>query len=457
MKVKIFSISVFVIFILILIGLLIVRHKYLYEDKLTDKSKTVYIETTNQGFKLIRNGIPFYINGAAGDSYFKELAEIGGNTIRLYDTINLINNLDTAAKYGLAVVVDIPIPRYYAQCYKNKQERKILISKVYNLVKNYKNHDALLLWNLGNEVYPRISSWKDFLKASLREIQFLLTFNDLINHIKKEDKNHPVSTSIDYISMKQYAFYKIFSPKIDLLGYNNFGDIKSINEKIKKTSHSLIEFPYYISEFGSDGWWGNESKYTSWNSPIEQTSINKVEQIGKRYNLIQNNNVNCLGSLLFFWGNKYECTYTWFSFFEDKYKSEILLEVQKLWSEFNCQPDFIGLDYMLVDGKGALDNIIFAPNELKVSELKFDNIDDDSLKIRWEICNDAWFNGWNEEKYNKKVLAPPKPIDCFLSIENDKATFITPKEEGPYRIFAYVYDKRGYCATTNTPFYVLNP
>jgi hypothetical protein len=38
----------------------------------------------------------------------------------------------------------------------------------------------------------------------------------------------------------------------------------------------------------------------------------------------------------------------------------------------------------------------------------------------------------------------------------EKASFITPDKEGPYRIFAYIFHENGYFASTNTPFYVLN-
>jgi len=55
-------------------------------------------------------------------------------------------------------------------------------------------------------------------------------------------------------------------------------------------------------------------------------------------------------------------------------------------------------------------------------------------------------------------MKKPNPItNSLVSIEDNKATFITPTEEGPYRIFAYIYDQNGNFATTNTPFYVLNP
>jgi hypothetical protein len=104
----------------------------------------------------------------------------------------------------------------------------------------------------------------------------------------------------------------------------------------------------------------------------------------------------------------------------------------------------------LVDKKGAADNIVFAPNELKNAELVFTDAETDSLKIVWEI-----YSGLLNIAEGEIKSISDKSIDSFVNFENHKATFITPAVEGPYRIFAYVYDKDGYFATTNTPFYVL--
>ena len=447
-------IFLFGLFITTCIALFTVRNSY--PEEITDKSRTVYIKKSEEGFQLIRNGKPFYIQGAAGDAHFDELAGLGGNTIRLYDTINLQRNLDEALKYGLAVIVDIPIPMYSWISYRNEEESRILKQRVKFFVKKYRNHRALLMWNLGNEInYPKVH-WKDFLRIDKSKINFIKTFNELIDFIHQEDKNHPVSTSIDKIGIKQYAKLRMFSPGLDLLAFNNFGDINNIFETINKTSDYIGAFPIYISEFGSDGWWDNESKYTPWRSPIEQTSTKKAEQVRVRYDIIKKNSNYCLGSLIFFWGNKYECTDTWFSLFKDEYKSEILMETERLWKNLNNQPKLIGLEYMLVNGKGAFDHLIFTPDELIKTELKIDAIGNDSILIKWEIYPDDWQNGWFIKEYNKKILKKPSPVECFVSTEMNQASFITPDKEGPYRIFAYIFDRNGYFASTNTPFYVLN-
>lgn len=436
------------------LGLFYLRNFHVRQ--ITDVSKSVYIRSDETGFHLIRNGGPFYIKGAAGNSNLKELADAGGNTVRLYDTINLQNNLDEAFKYGLAVIVDIPIPPYSRFNYLDEEENRILKQKIRELIQKNRNHSALLMWNLGNEVnYPKIH-WKDFIREDKSKKRFIKNFNGFIDIIKSEDTNHLVSTSKWNIDIEHYASFKIFSPEIDLISYNIFGGTKNIDRMLNQFDFFFGKSPFYISEYGPDGWWMTESMSTSWFSPIEQTSEKKAEQINTRYTLIQNNK-NCIGSLLFYWGNKYECTHTWFSMFYGEYKSEILMEMEHLWGHSNVQPDFIGLEYMLVEGKGAADNLIFKPGEVKNAELILKVNCNDSIGIKWEIYPDVWYHGLNEEKYNRKLLNLPSPIECFVSSENKKATFNVPGKEGPYRIFAYVFDKNGYFSTTNTPFYVLNP
>ena len=61
------------------------------------------IVKTEEGFKLLRNGEYYYVNGAGGSTYLKELAEIGGNSIRTWATGDGLAVLDSAHKYGLTV------------------------------------------------------------------------------------------------------------------------------------------------------------------------------------------------------------------------------------------------------------------------------------------------------------------------------------------------------------------
>ena len=429
------------VFIALLLGLLILRH--LNSGKTIDETRTVFIKKTENGFQLFRNEKPFYIKGAGGNAYLKELAQVGGNTIRLYDTLNLSVLLDEAEKYKLAVIVDIPIPAYNKNYnyYENEDYYNGLKQKIKDLVRKNKNHPALLMWNLGNELHYPFVLWKN---------SFINSFNELITIIQSEDPNHPVLTATAGVSRKAMASIYFHSPQVDLLSFNSFGGTKNFNANIDQISIIFGEKPYFFSELGSDGPW--EAQRTAWGAQIEQTSTKKAEHYHTRYNFIKNNKDKAsLGSLVFYWGKKLECTYTWFSLFNDDYKSEIIKEIKNVWSETNITPVLIGLEYMLVNGKGAYDNIILQPDMPVVSELKFSDNKMDNIRIHWEICPEELHTdtGYVNITFNKE-------INSLIDVYNNKATFITPSTEGPYRIFAYIYDQDGYFATTNTPFYVLN-
>jgi hypothetical protein len=137
--------------------------------------------------------------------------------------------------------------------------------------------------------------------------------------------------------------------------------------------------------------------------------------------------------------------------FRNEYKSEIIRELKHNWGQSDKSPA-IGLNYMLVDGLGTDKNIIFAPDQLKTAELKFLDSNKKGNKIDWEIYAEGWHYDEDDNRIKPKELT-----NCFVSYDGNKATFKVPEKEGPYRIFAYVYDNEGYFATTNTPFYVLNP
>lgn len=446
------------VFLSIFLGFFTLRSMNL--EKTINESGTVYIKKTENGFQLYRNNKPFYIQGASGNSHFKELANIGGNTIRVYDTLNLSDILDEAYEDSLAVIVDIPLPKFSKEyCfYLDEDNNETLKRKVKSLVDEHCNHPALLMWNLGNELnYPSVRTKRIIynffnLSAYKEENNFIETFNELINIIHREDPNHPVSTAFYENQKKMNTTASIYlnSPEIDLVAYNTFGNIKNLEILNSQISTSDFRGPYYLSEWGFDGHWERET--TLWNAPIEPTSTKKAEQIKERYKIItEMNDETCLGTLLFFWGEKHERTNTWFSLFKDDSKSEIIKELEKLWGDSVSNYTPIGLNYMLVDSKGARDNIIFAPNETKTAELVFHDIKNDSVRIEWEIHHEDWYLN------NQSKTSPPeKLVGSFVRYEKNKATFITPVDEGPYRIFAYVYDQYGYFATTNTPFYVLS-
>ena len=410
-----------------------------------NQDATVYVSKTPSGYQLIRNGEKFFIKGSSGNSYFNELKKAGANTIRIYDTTNLAITLDTAYSAGLAVVLDIPVPRYKTPdtIYSSKMKMKNLFKHTNQFVNKYKDHPAILYWMLGNELKaPDLPGDKNF----------YTNFNELIKTVKKIDKNHPVSTAIGGFDRSKILSINNKTTGLDLISINVFGELSTFNSR-KKNISLLWNGPYVFSEFGVNGPW--EADKTLWDAPIEATSTKKAEHYKERYrnyiNTIDDNRF--LGALTFFWGHKQERTHTWFSFFSEKdKKTQTVFEMENIWK--NLDRDFPGpeINYLLLNGKSDQESILLNTNELAKVELLFlKDKESPTYKAKWEILPE----NWNYRNYDTEIK--PQALNNLIvdkSLHN--LNFITPKEEGPYRLFVYIEDNNGFFATANIPFYVLN-
>ena len=407
-------------------------------EKGIDKNPTVYIEESKGKYQLIRNGEPFYIKGgAAAPGYLEELKAAGANTARIYDTIGLAKILDEAHKLGLAVVVDIPLPSFniYPDYYEENFDQEI--KKLRSFVQKFKDHPALLYWNLGNEIHYPL-----FYKRS----KFFSNYNALLKTIKLADPNHPVSLSVIAGERKRIFSILLKSPGLDFISFNTFGSLA----RLKKTFIPIVPFwngPFVISEWGTNGHW--ESKNTSWEAPIEETATKKAEQTLQRYNNFVEplKKLNSLGSLVFYWGQKDEVTPTWFSLFSRQgLKSQTIFDLEKIWKGTTSEYPGPVLDFLLFNEQGAAENIIVVPGEEVIAKVVHPE-DQEDLRYRWEIRTESWF------KNNKS-----QTVDGIKFSKNENTvSFEAPTEEGPYRLFLYLTNGTEYFATANIPFYVLNP
>jgi len=106
---------------------------------------------------------------------------------------------------------------------------------------------------------------------------------------------------------------------------------------------------------------------------------------------------------------------------------------------------------MLIGKKGAKDNLVFYSGEIKSAKIFMDGPKDSSLVFNWEIFEESWnYYGANSRQKKAHLIS-----GCILNPNDSIITFRVPSKEGPYRIFAYIYDQNGNLATSNTPFYVL--
>lgn len=401
-----------------------------------DPSAKVYVAHNGNSYNLIRNGSPFIIKGAAGNSHFKELKEAGGNTIRVYDTINLQHILDEAHSFDLAVIVDIPLPKYGDGSHFYSQDLSAPKKKIRNLVRKFKDHPALLYWNLGNELY-----YPTFHK----NVPFFNSYNSLVDLVKDIDPNHPVSTAVIGGNRRRLASILMRSPNLDLISINSFGNLTHLEDRMKPFN-MIWNGPYVITEWGVNGPW-EESK-TNWGAPIEKTSSKTSEILAERYTSEVMNAPNCLGSVVFFWGNKQERTHTWFSIFsEDGKKSESYHILKHLWKNDPITYSGPQINFAHLNGKGSPESIILTPESKANATVSMISQKPEAVEYFWEIRPEAW----HDIEQEQPVLKSFKTHNSSTKID-----FTTPKKEGPYRLFVYAVDKENNYSTTNIPFYILN-
>ncbi|RXF68154.1 glycoside hydrolase family 2 TIM barrel-domain containing protein [Arcticibacter tournemirensis] len=409
-----------------------------------NKEQKVYITKKESGFELYKDNKPFFIKGAAGFTYLDILARSGGNAIRTWDPDNIAAILDSARKHNLVVMIGLYVvdPEKDHSFYKQPSKVNRQFRTIKSIVNKYKDHPSVLMWCVGNELnFPN----------PLIPDKFYPAYNNIVNMIHKDDPDHPVTTAVLNFSRRMIVSLKLRC-NVDLISFNIFNNITHLKEDLKKFSW-FWNGPYIVSEWGVDGPWEGTEK-TIWGTHIEATSTKKAEIYSTRYSVhMPLDDDRFLGSFVFYWGNKQETTQSWFSLFDKNgCPSETVGTMQYLWTQKQPSHRAPQINYMLVNNKGAKDNILLSTNERAFADVSLLQPDTAISKVVWQIMQEDWF-----KKGSASNTTYFKSLDeLILSSNGLRLNFIAPRREGPYRIFATIYDKYGNFSTCNTPVYVLS-
>lgn len=163
------------------------------------------------------------------------MKEAGINTIRVYEPIDNSAVLDEISEAGFKVIIGFG--------YNQEGVYDILSGTYSAYVEKYKNHKAILMWELGNEYnyHPErfendIENWYKMMDMAA------ITIHEI-------DKNHPVTTAHgelpDVLALSS-------SPNIDVWGMNvyRWDNPEELFEQWKAVSNK----PMYLSEAGGDSY-----------------------------------------------------------------------------------------------------------------------------------------------------------------------------------------------------------
>jgi len=391
----------------------------------------VKIVQTSRGFALTVDGKPFFINGAGGTRYMDKLVTAGGNSVRTWGSSQ--RDLDEAQKHGLMVCMGLPARAirhgadYSDQAFVTAQRRRILAE-----VEKLKDHPALLMWGIGNEVEHHADKEQRLL--AWREIE------ETAKAIKQIDANHPVITVLAGTGEKLTEIQEL-CPSLDAVGINSYGGLLKLPQDLRKYGWDK---PYLVTEFGPRGWW--ETDKTSWGLPIEDSSTEKAAFYARAYKAGIAGQPNCLGSYVFLWGQKQEKTHTWFGLFlPDGRATEIVEMMTRVWTgkwPANRCPR-IGKKEIF----SRSESHIYSP----ASEIEFvidaSDPENDAITVQWDLRKDVSDNTATGGDFEPAV----EPIAGAIIKTEGKTVLVRMPEKGNYRLFAYVSDTPDRAATANLP------
>lgn len=397
--------------------------------------RAVTIEQSGEGFQLYRGGDPFYICGAGGVDHLGALIAAGGNSLRTWGSDQTERVLDEAQSLGLTVLAGIWIEHERHDFdYADDEAVNAQIARHCADVDRFKDHPAILMWAVGNEVSTGSTNSRvwDVIEA-------------VASHIRKVDPHHPVMTVLPYVSAEEVRLIQERCPSIEILGFNAYGGINSIGKDARRFGWNG---PFVVAEWGPDGNW--EVEKTPWGAEIELSSTEKAVQRGLRYSRILED-ANCLGSYAFFWGQKQETTPTWFNLFLETGASVEGVDVlQYLWTGSFPESRTPAITPLLLNGKPAMAGVRVNPGDALSAEFTLWRGDAAKDSIRWELLPES-----GDKRVGGDREARPQALDLEAdSTHPTRLDFVAPAKIGAYRLFVYVENSAKRAASANFPFLV---
>ncbi|MDG1516798.1 MAG: glycoside hydrolase family 2 TIM barrel-domain containing protein [Flavobacteriales bacterium] len=416
-------------YVMIIFGVFI--HFFVFASK-------VEIVQNKNGFQLLKDGAPYYIQGAGGTENLDKLKEYGGNSIRTWgidaQTDNILAN---AKKHNITVCFGIWIGQERQGFdYSNKDALESQLEMVRETVRKYKNHPSILIWGIGNEMdldYTNFEVWKHM--------------EEICKIVKEEDPNHPTMLVTAGLDVAEIKLIKKNTPSLDILGINTYGNISYIKEAINMYDWDK---PYIVAEWGPYGWW--EVEKTAWGAAIEETSTQKAKTYEASMKSIMSDSTKCLGSYVFLWGQKQETTSTWFSMFtEEGDETEVMDVIIKGWTGFPPENKAPSITQFLLQNQIARKGLVIQKDSFLRASVTIMDPDGDDIEFIWQIIPES-----TDKKSGGDKEKSPQPIKgIFKKSDYSKNNIIFKlSKSGPYRLFLFAKDGQGNVATGNIPFLI---
>lgn len=211
-------------------------------------TKTVNVKVS--GRRILVNGAPYLIKGICYSPVPKGstsrdfgnlaqdlaiLSEAGVNTLRVYSPIDDKAFLDRIHAAGLKLIVGFG--------YNQDGYYDILSGTLIDYINKYKHHEAILMWELGNE-YNYHPEW---FEGDIRN--WYTALSNAVEMVHQADASHPVATAHGELPD---ALALSSCPNVDVWGMNVYR--WDHPDAIFPEWAALSSKPMYISEAGADSY-----------------------------------------------------------------------------------------------------------------------------------------------------------------------------------------------------------
>ena len=397
------------------------------------KPVPVKIVSEKGAFHLLRDGRPYFIKGAGGDGSKTLLRDIGGNSFRTWGADDLGKQLDEAQKLGLTVTIGIWLGHIeHGFNYNNADQVAEQYEKAKQAILKYRNHPALLMWGIGNEM-------EGYEKGDNAAIWSAV--NNIAALAHRLDPNHPTMTVIAEIGGDKIKSINRLCPDIDVVGVNSYGGSPTLAKRYADIGGVK---PYVVTEFAQPGTW--ETGKNAFGMTAEMTSTEKAERYRKTWKEAIDAQRFSLGGYAFAWGNKQEATATWFGMMlPDGSRLGAVDAMQECWTGKAPPHRCPNLDSLkLTAGSDQVDAGATIEAALEISAP-----DGDPLKVEWVLSGES-----KHLTSGDTEPTPPTYKEAILESDLKRAKVKMPKIGGNYRLFAYVRDTHGGAAVANIPLLV---
>ena len=407
-----------------------------YGTPLFAEAIPVEVRAEDGTFTLWRGQQPYFIRGVGGQTQLALLCKVGGNSIRTWSPEGLEQLLDEEGRHGLTVCVGLWLGHErHGFDYQDEAAVRKQFEDCLQVVKTHKEHPAVLLWAIGNEM-----------EGDGRNPAVWYAVNHIARAIRAVDPHHPTMTVVAELGEREEKLRNIqrYCPDIDIVGVNSYGGIESLGQRYRRSG---CEKPYVVTEHGPYGPW--EVAKTRWGAPREPSSSEKATLYERGYKkaVVEQPGV-CLGSYAFLWGHKQETTATWFGMLlPDGARLAAVDVMTGFWRGGRPANACPTIRSLLADRTDLL-----KPGDQVTATVLADDPDGDALTIEWVLRHDTGTIGIGGD------WQPPEAIpQAALHADGPVATVTVPDGGGGYRLFVYVRDGNDGAAVANLPLYVDSP